>query len=74
MEKPICFHKSKQKGHKGEFLQEILRVESNTGDGTVVRWCSNCGAITVDDECDGRFMSSDMSFPQILTDMANNGQ
>jgi hypothetical protein len=33
----------------------------------VVRWCSNCGAIVIDKEHDGRlFSSSTMRFPAII--------
>ena len=50
--------------HSPNFLKVILKFESGSfGEEIVVRWCRCCGAITVDEQVDGRLFRPSMRWP-----------
>ena len=54
--------------HNGDYLIKILETTFG-GVDTIVRWCTNCGAVVVDYEYDGKLMKSGiMRFPNELKD------
>lgn len=36
--------------------KRIFEMEYSNGEGTVIRWCSQCGAVAIDHEYDGRLI------------------
>ncbi len=65
-----CINKE-DKTHSEEYLQEIMRVTEPTplDECSVVRWCSNCGAIVVDREVDNRIIGhfKELTFPRRMS-------
>ena len=60
--------------HKSDYIVKVYSVETGgMGEGVAVSWCSECGAVSVDKEYDGRFSGiiRDMQFPKLVSTMEN---
>lgn len=57
-------------------LEEIIRFGYDDDEQAVVRWCSHCGAVVVDNEYDYRLMGKivKMKFPQLAYDWATRSK
>ena len=72
---PRCLQKD-LKVHSRDYLTQIYHVElsESSGEERSVYWCSECGAVVVDQEFDGRRFASTvpMKFPKTLKELLEN--
>ena len=71
---PRCLDKISHE-HSRDYMVEIYRRRNGEEESYVVRWCSECGAVVVDTEYDGRTQPGsvrEMKFPKTLISLLKN--
>ncbi len=64
---PKCFGEGND--HKPDYLIQLYKIEKGSnGKEVAFSWCKECGAVSVDQQYDGRFNSTivKMQFPKVL--------
>lgn len=66
-----CFDKNNR--HSGKYLEVIDSYRGHWNVDYSIRWCSECGAIVVDQESDGRYIGPDvpMRWPNVTRRVLN---